>query len=45
VATYWTKLLPRKQLERKLHQAVLRARQRLDLGEFKAGKRTARKNQ
>ena len=32
VATYWTKLLPRKQLERKLHQAVLRARQRLDLG-------------
>jgi predicted nuclease of restriction endonuclease-like (RecB) superfamily len=32
VATYWTKLLPRKQLERKLHQAVLRARQRLELG-------------
>jgi predicted nuclease of restriction endonuclease-like (RecB) superfamily len=45
VATYWTKLLPRKQLERKLHQAVLRARQRLDLGEVKAGKQTARKNQ
>jgi predicted nuclease of restriction endonuclease-like (RecB) superfamily len=45
VATYWTKLLPRKQLERKLHQAVLRARQRVDLGEVKAGKRTARKNQ
>lgn len=32
VATYWTKLLPKKQLERKLHQAVLRARQRLELG-------------
>jgi predicted nuclease of restriction endonuclease-like (RecB) superfamily len=29
VATYWTKLLPKKLLERKLHQAVVRARRRL----------------
>ena len=45
VATYWTQLLPKKQLERKLHQAVLRARQRLALSDVKAGKRTARKTQ
>lgn len=32
VATYWTKVLPRKQLERKLHQAVLLARARLGAG-------------
>jgi predicted nuclease of restriction endonuclease-like (RecB) superfamily len=43
VATYWTKLLPKKQIERKLHQAVLRARQRLALSEDKSGKRTATK--
>jgi predicted nuclease of restriction endonuclease-like (RecB) superfamily len=30
VATYWTKVLPKKQLVRKLHQAVTRARQRLE---------------
>ena len=42
VATYWTKLLPKKQLERKLHQAVLRARQQVALSEVKAGKQTAR---
>ena len=29
VATYWTKVLPKKQLERKLHQAVKLARARL----------------
>lgn len=29
VATYWTKVLPKKQLVKKLHQAVTRARQRL----------------
>lgn len=45
VATYWTKLLPKKQLERKLHQAVLRARQRLALSEVKAGKQTVKKTQ
>ena len=32
VATYWTKVLPKKQLERKLHQAVLLARARLGAG-------------
>ena len=32
VATYWTKVLPKKQLERKLHQAVLLARARLEAG-------------
>ena len=30
VATYWTKLLPKKQLVKKLHEAVKLARQRLD---------------
>ena len=45
VATYWTQLLPKKQLERKLHQAVVRARQRLTLSEGKAGKKTTRKAQ
>ncbi|MEX1116510.1 MAG: PDDEXK nuclease domain-containing protein [Akkermansiaceae bacterium] len=30
VATYWTKVLPKKQLMKKLHQAVTRARQRLE---------------
>ena len=30
VATYWTKLLPKKQLVKKLHEAVKMARQRLD---------------
>lgn len=45
VATYWTQLLPKKQLERKLHQAVVRARQRIALSEVKAGKQTARKTQ
>jgi predicted nuclease of restriction endonuclease-like (RecB) superfamily len=30
VATYWTKLLPKKQLERKLHDAVKLARARLE---------------
>ena len=45
VATYWTKLLPKKQLEQKLHQAVVRARQRLALNEVKAEKRTAKKSQ
>ena len=29
LASYLTKLLPRKQLEKKLHEAVRRARQRL----------------
>jgi hypothetical protein len=29
VASYWTELLPKKQLERKLHEAVRRARMRL----------------
>ena len=29
VATYWTKILPKKLLERKLHDAVLLARMRL----------------
>ena len=43
VATYWTKLLPKKQLERKLHQAVVRARQRLELSDGKAGKKTTSK--
>ena len=42
VATYWTKLLPKKQLERKLHQAVIRARKRIAVSEFKAGKKTAK---
>ena len=32
VASYWTKLLPRKQLERKLHGAVRLARARLAAG-------------
>ncbi|MBN8418664.1 MAG: DUF1016 family protein [Verrucomicrobia bacterium] len=45
VATYWTQLLPKKQLERKLHQAVVRARQRLTLSDGKAGKKTASKAQ
>lgn len=45
VATYWTQLLPKKQLERKLHQAVVRARQRLTLSDGKAGKKTAGKAQ
>jgi hypothetical protein len=30
IATFWTRLLPKKQLERKLHQAVKRARARLE---------------
>jgi predicted nuclease of restriction endonuclease-like (RecB) superfamily len=30
LASYWTKVLPRKQLERKLHEAVKLARQRLE---------------
>jgi predicted nuclease of restriction endonuclease-like (RecB) superfamily len=30
IAAFWTKLLPKKQLERKLHQAVKRARARLE---------------
>ena len=42
VSSYWTDVLPKKQLERKLHQAVLRARQRLALSEVKAGKKTAK---
>jgi hypothetical protein len=29
VASYWTELLPKKELERKLHQAVRLARTRL----------------
>jgi len=29
VASYWTELLPRKELERKLHEAVRLARTRL----------------
>jgi hypothetical protein len=29
VASYWTELLPKKELERKLHEAVRRARMRL----------------
>ena len=33
VATYWTKVLPRKQLERKLHEAVRLARARVRTGE------------
>ncbi|WP_395742857.1 YhcG family protein [Prosthecobacter sp.] len=45
VATYWTQLLPKKQLERKLHQAVVRARQRLTLSDGKAAKKTTRKTQ
>ena len=45
VATYWTQLLPKKQLERKLHQAVVRARQRLTLNDGKAGKKTTSKAQ
>lgn len=45
VATYWTQLLPKKQLERKLHQAVVRARQRLTLSDGKAAKKTPRKAQ
>ncbi|WP_395733305.1 YhcG family protein [Prosthecobacter sp.] len=45
VATYWTQLLPKKQLERKLHQAVVRARQRLTLSDGKAAKKTTRKAQ
>lgn len=32
VASYWTEILPKKQLERKLHQAVLLARARLETG-------------
>ncbi len=32
VATYWTKVLPKKQLVKKLHQVVARARQRLLTG-------------
>lgn len=43
VATYWTKLLPKKQLEKKLHQAVLRARQRFTISEVKAGNQTTKK--
>ena len=31
VATYWTKVLPRRLLQRKLHQAILHARERLAL--------------
>ena len=45
VATYWTQLLPKKQLERKLHQAVVRARQRLTLSDSKARKKTTSKAQ
>lgn len=45
VSSYWTDVLPKKQLEQKLHQAVLRARQRLALSEVKAGKRLANKTQ
>lgn len=45
VATYWTQLLPKKQLERKLHQAVVRARQRLTLSDGKAAKKTTSKAQ
>ncbi len=30
VASYWTKLLPKKELERKLHKAVKLARARLE---------------
>lgn len=33
VASYWTKLLPRKQLQRKLHEALLHARERLAQGQ------------
>lgn len=42
VSSYWTDVLPKKQLEQKLHQAVLRARQRLALGEVKGGKKAAK---
>lgn len=42
VSSYWTDVLPKKQLEQKLHQAVLRARQRLALSEVKAGKKPAK---
>ncbi len=42
VSSYWTDVLPKKQLEQKLHQAVLRARQRLALSEVKAGKKAAK---
>lgn len=40
VATYWTDVLPKKQLEQKLRQAVRRARQRFALNEAKTGKKT-----
>lgn len=33
VASYWMKLLPRKQLQRKLHEALLHARERLAQGQ------------
>lgn len=42
VSSYWTDVLPKKQLEQKLHQAVLRARQRLALSEVKPGKKPAK---
>jgi predicted nuclease of restriction endonuclease-like (RecB) superfamily len=37
VATYWTKVLPKKLLERKLHDAVLLARARLEEAKDKTG--------
>jgi predicted nuclease of restriction endonuclease-like (RecB) superfamily len=37
VASYWTKLLPRKLLQRKLHEAILHARERLSHMGKKAG--------
>jgi len=37
VATYWTKVLPKKLLERKLHDAVRLARARLESGKDKSG--------
>ena len=33
VASYWTEVLPKKELEEKLHKAVLLARARLEKGE------------
>ncbi len=42
VSSYWTDVLPKKQLEQKLHQAVLRARQRLALSEVKEERKRTR---
>jgi hypothetical protein len=37
VASYWTEILPKKELERKLHQAVLLARARLQAANEETG--------